>query len=71
MRLVESVFFESCYPTVANTLSKTIKHRGREFFTEIVDAAGQLGAQIRVKPGDSNEQCQTSSYYINGCAIYR
>lgn len=42
VRFVDGVFIESYYPTIENTFSKTIKHRGQEFLTEIVDTAGQV-----------------------------
>ncbi|KAL9043109.1 MAG: hypothetical protein Q9180_000095 [Flavoplaca navasiana] len=41
VRFVERHFVESYYPTIENTFSHTIKSRGQEFATEIVDTAGQ------------------------------
>ncbi|KAL8790872.1 MAG: hypothetical protein Q9195_006144 [Heterodermia aff. obscurata] len=41
VRFVEGHFVESYYPTIENTFSQTIKHRGQDFATEIVDTAGQ------------------------------
>ena len=35
-------FVESYYPTIENTFSKIIKHKGQEFATEIIDTAGQV-----------------------------
>ncbi|CCJ30302.1 unnamed protein product [Pneumocystis jirovecii] len=32
---------ESYYPTIENTFTKTIKFRGQEYITEIIDTAGQ------------------------------
>ena len=42
VQYVDGHFVESYYPTVENTFSKTIKHKGQEFSTEIVDTAGQV-----------------------------
>jgi len=41
IRYVENCFVESYNPTIENTFEKTIKYRGEEFHTEIVDTAGQ------------------------------
>ncbi|KAI9662003.1 MAG: GTP-binding protein [Alyxoria varia] len=41
VQYVDGHFVESYYPTVENTFSKTIKYKGQEFSTEIVDTAGQ------------------------------
>ena len=48
VRFVEGHFVESYYPTIENTFSQTIKHRGQDFATEIVDTAGQVSASARV-----------------------
>ncbi len=45
VRFVEGHFVESYYPTIENTFSHTIKSRGQDFATEIVDTAGQVRAQ--------------------------
>jgi GTPase SAR1 family protein len=39
---VDGHFVESYYPTIENTFSKVIKHKGQEFATEIIDTAGQV-----------------------------
>ncbi|KAG5917483.1 GTP-binding protein [Claviceps africana] len=41
VRFVDGHFVESYYPTIENTFSKTIRHKGQEYATEIVDTAGQ------------------------------
>ncbi|KAK4690853.1 hypothetical protein P7C71_g6030, partial [Lecanoromycetidae sp. Uapishka_2] len=41
VQFVDGHFVDSYYPTIENTFSKLIKHRGNEFATEIVDTAGQ------------------------------
>ncbi|KAL1999496.1 hypothetical protein VTN02DRAFT_4438 [Thermoascus thermophilus] len=41
VRFVDHHFVESYYPTIENTFSRIIKHKGQEFATEIVDTAGQ------------------------------
>ncbi|KAL8972576.1 MAG: hypothetical protein Q9183_000469 [Haloplaca sp. 2 TL-2023] len=41
VRFVDGHFVESYYPTIENTFSRVIRHRGQEFATEIVDTAGQ------------------------------
>lgn len=45
VRFVDGHFVESYYPTIENTFSRTIKYRGQEFATEIIDTAGQVGTQ--------------------------
>lgn len=44
VRFVDGHFVDSYYPTIENTFSKVIKHRGNDFATEIVDTAGQVSA---------------------------
>jgi small GTP-binding protein len=41
MQFVEAHFAETYYPTIENTFSKTLKYKGEEYVTEIVDTAGQ------------------------------
>ncbi|EEY13903.1 GTP-binding protein rhb1 like [Verticillium longisporum] len=41
VQFVDGHFVDSYYPTIENTFSKTIKYKGQEFATEIVDTAGQ------------------------------
>ncbi|KAL6712773.1 GTP-binding protein [Lecanora helva] len=41
VQFVDGHFVDSYYPTIENTFSKVIKHRGQDFATEIVDTAGQ------------------------------
>ncbi|OKL61960.1 GTP-binding protein rhb1 [Talaromyces atroroseus] len=41
VRFVDHHFVESYYPTIENTFSRIIKHKGQDFATEIVDTAGQ------------------------------
>lgn len=41
MRFVDGHFVDSYYPTIENTFSKTIRYKGQDFSTEIVDTAGQ------------------------------
>ncbi|KAG5953896.1 GTP-binding protein [Claviceps sorghi] len=41
VRFVDGHFVESYYPTIENTFSKTIRHKGQDYATEIVDTAGQ------------------------------
>ncbi|KAJ3195781.1 GTP-binding protein [Entophlyctis luteolus] len=42
IQFVDSTFSESYYPTIANTFTKIIKHRGQEYAAEIIDTAGYL-----------------------------
>ena len=42
VQFVENHFVESYYPTIENTFSKTIKYKGQEYTTEIIDTAGQV-----------------------------
>lgn len=42
MQFVENHFVESYYPTIENTFSRTIKYKGQEYATEIIDTAGQV-----------------------------
>ncbi|MCJ1230643.1 GTP-binding protein [Toensbergia leucococca] len=41
VQFVEGHFVESYYPTIENTFSRVVSHRGQDFATEIVDTAGQ------------------------------
>lgn len=41
VRFVEGTFVENYYPTIENTFNRTIKHKGQDYMTEIVDTAGQ------------------------------
>lgn len=41
VQFVDGHFVESYYPTIENTFSKGIKHKGQEYATEIIDTAGQ------------------------------
>ncbi|KYK58532.1 rheb small monomeric GTPase RhbA [Drechmeria coniospora] len=41
VQFVDGHFVESYYPTIENTFSKTIRHNGQDYLTEIVDTAGQ------------------------------
>jgi Ras family protein len=42
VQFVENRFVESYYPTIENTFSRTIKHKGQEYLCEIIDTAGQV-----------------------------
>lgn len=42
VQFVDGHFVESYYPTIENTFSKTLKVKGQEYATEIVDTAGQV-----------------------------
>ncbi|KAF4585422.1 rheb small monomeric GTPase RhbA [Ophiocordyceps camponoti-floridani] len=41
VQFVDGHFVESYYPTIENTFSRTIRYKGQDFATEIVDTAGQ------------------------------
>ncbi|KAK2749174.1 GTP-binding protein [Myotisia sp. PD_48] len=41
VRYVEGHFVENYYPTIENTFNRTIKYKGQDYATEIVDTAGQ------------------------------
>lgn len=41
VQFVDGHFVDSYYPTIENTFTKTIRHKGQDFTTEIVDTAGQ------------------------------
>ncbi|KFA47051.1 hypothetical protein S40293_04572 [Stachybotrys chartarum IBT 40293] len=41
VQFVDGHFVDSYYPTIENTFSKTIRYKGQDFLTEIVDTAGQ------------------------------
>lgn len=41
VQFVDGHFVDSYYPTIENTFSKTIRYKGQDFSTEIVDTAGQ------------------------------
>ena len=42
VQYVDGHFVESYYPTIENTFSKTIRYKGADFATEIIDTAGQV-----------------------------
>ena len=42
VQLVEGHFVESYYPTIENSFTTTIKHKGQDFSTDIIDTAGQV-----------------------------
>jgi len=41
VQFVDGHFVDSYYPTIENTFSKIIKHKGQDYATEIIDTAGQ------------------------------
>ncbi|CAG9943124.1 hypothetical protein V2G26_008131 [Clonostachys chloroleuca] len=41
VQFVDGHFVDSYYPTIENTFSKSIRYKGQEYLTEIVDTAGQ------------------------------
>lgn len=41
VQYVDGHFVDSYYPTIENTFSKTIRCKGQDYLTEIVDTAGQ------------------------------
>jgi Ras family protein len=41
VQFVENRFVDSYYPTIENTFSKTVRYKGQDYLTEIVDTAGQ------------------------------
>ncbi|RDA84787.1 hypothetical protein CP532_3152 [Ophiocordyceps camponoti-leonardi (nom. inval.)] len=41
VQYVDGHFVDSYYPTIENTFSRTIRFKGQDFSTEIVDTAGQ------------------------------
>lgn len=43
VQFVDGHFVDSYYPTIENTFSKIIKHKGQDYATEIIDTAGQVG----------------------------
>ena len=45
VQFVDGHFVDSYYPTIENTFSKTIRHKGQDFSTEIVDTAGQVSQE--------------------------
>lgn len=42
IQFAEGRFVDSYYPTIENTVNKTIKYKGQEFAAEIMDTAGQV-----------------------------
>ncbi|KAJ3121181.1 GTP-binding protein [Physocladia obscura] len=41
IQFVDRTFSDSYYPTIANTFTRIIEHRGQEYAAEIIDTAGQ------------------------------
>ena len=50
VQYVDGHFVESYYPTIENTFSKTIRYKGQDFATEMIDTAGQVYEQPPSKP---------------------
>ncbi|KAK9459277.1 small GTPase superfamily [Lipomyces oligophaga] len=46
VQFVDQHFVESYYPTIENRFSKTIRYKGQDYATEIIDTAGQDGFSI-------------------------
>ena len=46
VQFVDGHFVDSYYPTIENTFTKTIRHKGQDFTTEIVDTAGQVSLPL-------------------------
>lgn len=42
VQFVENQFTESYYPTIESSYSRTIRYKGQDYATEIVDTAGQV-----------------------------
>ena len=42
VQFVDGHFVDSYYPTIEKTFTKTIRYKGQDFTTEIVDTAGQV-----------------------------
>lgn len=42
VQFVDGHFVDSYYPTIENTFTKTIRYKGQDYATEIVDTAGQV-----------------------------
>lgn len=42
VQFVEGHFVETYYPTIENTFSKTLRFKGQDYQTEIIDTAGQV-----------------------------
>jgi Ras homolog enriched in brain len=45
----EGHFVESYYPTIENTFSHEIVHKGQTFATEIIDTAGQVRRSLSLR----------------------
>lgn len=42
IQFVENHFVDTYNPTIENTFHKTLRHKGIDFITEIIDTAGQV-----------------------------
>jgi small GTP-binding protein len=49
VQFVEGHFVETYYPTIENTFSKTIRYKGQDYTTEIIDTAGQVSRLVPQK----------------------
>jgi Ras family protein len=45
VQFVEGHFVETYYPTIENTFSKSIRYKGQDYQTEIIDTAGQVSSE--------------------------
>jgi small GTP-binding protein len=50
VQFVDGHFVESYYPTIENTFSKTMRVKGQDYATEIVDTAGQVWWTRKASP---------------------
>jgi GTPase SAR1 family protein len=57
VQFVENRFVDSYYPTIENTFSKTVRYKGQDYLTEIVDTAGQVRISVALftTPLESNK----------------
>ena len=62
VQFVDGHFVESYYPTIENTFSKTIRLKGQDYVTEIVDTAGQVRLLMRPVQMRSNARRMSIRY---------
>ena len=53
---MDNLFVDSYYPTIENTFSKVINHKGQDYAVEIVDMAGQVSTTVEIDLKDLASQ---------------
>lgn len=52
VQFVDQHFVDSYYPTIENTFTKIVKHKGSEYQLDIIDTAGQVPTFLPIRSGN-------------------